>query len=259
MIEGNPPDVDIALKPVVPLPVSVFDKTRIIAGDGTTLPLSIGALKVGLGNNWRAITRMDKADFTNEYYLALGVVGCGKSDVNADLKVLLRYCKKKGELGNATKTEIRGAYGYDNGIFDSTGKWKPEVIKGREAEIARLESRPSKGSPINLDNWDDVYKDAIKKQTGLLDVANIDLEFAWISANDMEWPDFSCAPSRNAIKNWLAINMPGNGSLRNDFIKLQWSKRLSPGKKTPTPVLGADEEIAPGVDQGLMSKLGYDD
>jgi len=217
--------------------------------DDYDLPVSEDSLRVGRSHTWYPVTK----DFNKVFYACLKVVGITSIEAQSAIASLGRF-KGRPIL---SAPQVRGAYGYEKGVFTDRGRFDGHVLERVRSDISVLvdaglvaadggagSSRMLAGGVIDDALWGQMYVDAISKSEHLPDQAVIDREFGWVFANLMRWPTFDTAPSKGAVNSWLIMHMPGNGSLLNDFVKTQWTRRLSsrPLKETiRVPGLSVDD------------------
>jgi hypothetical protein len=226
--------------------------------DDTLLPVTYGSLLEAQLHKW--YTPVDRV-FNSIFYAALRSVGVLMEDANPAIALLSRH---KQAL-HLTAAQVRGVYGLEKGVFTSQGRFLLESDWERDLLAARAKGGSAGRHPgpfaNNLDVWDQIERDGSTACRGKSDQANIDVEFRWIRANLAEWPDFSQAPSRGAIKDWLEINRPGAEALKRDFLTLAWKRRLPPGDRTPKASSGVfeedkvEDESLREYDQGLEDRL----
>lgn len=195
--------------------------------DGTELPITYGSLSEALRHKW--YSPIDST-FNAIFYAALKSVGVLLVEARADIGLLSHHRRALG----LSASQLRGAYGLEKGVFTSAARfldsrWERDLL---EARIKQGNGGRHRGPFAgNLEVWNQIERDGSLACRGKLDQVNIDVEFRWIRANLAEWPDFGKAPSSGAIKDWLEINRPGNESLKRDFLKLAWTRRLAPGDR----------------------------
>ena len=105
-----------------------------------------------------------------------------------------------------------------------------------------------------------VEADAVESGAGKPDRVDIQSEIEWVAANLAEWPDFTKAPSKSAVKWWLAVTK--DAALARAFW-MEWaSKRLAPGdaagrrKAKSTLDEGVKAEDAAVDEEALKRRLG---
>lgn len=223
------------------------------------LPVSEDSLRIARSHTWYPVTK----DFNKVFYACLKVVGITSSEAHSAIADLSRF-KGRPIL---SAPQVRGAYGYEKGVFTDKGRFDRGVLKRVRSDISVLvdaglvaadggsgSSRMLAGGVIDTELWGQMYADAISKSEHLPDQAVIDREFGWVFANLMRWPTFDTAPSKGAVNSWLIMHMPGNGSLLNDFVKTQWTRRLSsrPLKETiRDPALSVDDTRGSDADAAV--------
>ncbi len=213
------------------------------------LPVSDESLRIARSHTWYPVTK----DFNKVFYACLKLVGVSSVEAGDAIADLGRF-KGKPVL---TAAQVRGAYGLEKGVFTEDGRFDDAILKRVRADISVLveaglvvpeggagSSRTMSDGVIDSALWGQMYADAISNSEHLPAQELIDDEFGWVYANLMRWPKFETAPSKGAVNSWLIMHQPGNGSMLNDFVKMQWTRRLSsrPPKDAPrVPSLSVDD------------------
>lgn len=234
----------------------------VTMSDGTVLPITWDSLLEGRQHVW--YTPIDGV-FNVVFYSALRSRGVMKEEVQPAIALLTRHRRALG----LTAAQLRGVYGLEKGVFGRHGRFLSESASESNWERELLESRQQRGDgkrqvgPFGCDPdvWDHIEADASLACRHKLDQVNIDVEFRWIRSNLGEWPNFSKAPSRGAIRDWLEINRVGGEALKRDFLKLAWTRRLAPGDRQvkKTAVFEEDaveDEALSEYDESLEERLG---
>ncbi len=161
--------------------------------------------------------------FRSAFYAALRLLGLNVQTVKADIRLL----NKASCLLGLTPGQVRGAYGLAKGIFGRHGKFlssdshsKADVDDSVKSLVCRL---------FDESNWLSVVESAMSAKAVLPEQVQLDEEFRWLRANLVGWPDFTKAPSGGAVNDWLILNDPEPNKALIDFVKLAWTKRMSPG------------------------------
>lgn len=228
--------------------------------NGAELPITYGSWRGACLHQWYEPDRV----FNRIFYAALKAVGVENAVGNHDLSVLARYRQALA----LSPAQVRGAYGLEKGVFDNTGRFRAGVESDSDWDREILEARKKSGDKQCLpgplgddpDDWRRIEADASAACLHKPDMADIDTEFRWIRSHLAEWPDFKGAPSRGAIKDWCEINRPGNEALKRDFLKLAWTRRLTPGDRRPTKPSVFEEDAVDDValaeyEDGLEDRL----
>ena len=204
--------------------------------------------------------------FRSAFYAALRPLGLTVETVKADIKLLN---KASHHLG-LTPRQVRGAYGLAKGIFNRQGKF----ISINSHSQAIIVDATVDATKVNTDcrlfdetNWLQVVESALSAKDGLPPQVQLDEEFRWIRSNAYGWPDFKRAPSAGAVNDWLILNDPEPNKALIDFVRLAWTKRMSPGDtKQKKAVFEEDvhdsvDDVSAGVaDKDLADRLfGGDD
>lgn len=229
----------------------------------TELPVSSRSLDLSRRCKWPAISR----SFNSVFYRALADVGVAQDRAHRDIVLLSSL---RSGLG-LTEREVRGAYGIEHGVFGADGLFVrrgfvgsgdgSDYVEGPDYNAMLLaagqdDERVTTG-PFTADQWPAIEIEALAACSGKKDQVDIAEEYRWIRANLYEWPKFGKAPSRGAIKEWLAISRPGNEAWMRDFLDTQRVKRLSPGdggaKKRAAKAFAEDEtgDVEKGADEHM--------
>lgn len=220
--------------------------------NGATLPITYASWKGARQHEW--YKPLDRA-FNMVFYAALKAAGVEMYGVgNHDMAVLARYRRALA----LSKEQLRGAYGLEKGVFGHNGRfldadWDQQLLKARKKTPDKQRHPGPFGD--DPDVWNQIEADAVEASKHKRDQVNIDTEFRWIRSHLGEWPDFSKAPSRGAVKDWLEINRPGNDTLKRDFLKLAWQRRLTPGDRGATKPAAFEEDV---VDDTALTKYEGD-
>lgn len=249
-------------QPVASLPAACSpepDDSLITCTCGVELPLNAEALAAGRMFSRYSVNR----PFNRVFYQLLLGIGIHCDEARKDIYLLSAH-KKHMKLA---PIQVRIAYGVYRGVCSA----KTGLLSKR-----RIENVPVDDSGVALDlqvgdsrllagftkeDWPILEAEALTVALELPEAATTSKEFSWIRAKLYQWPEFKDAPSQGAIGTWLAISRPGNESLLRDFVKLDWSKRLSPGErvgKDRDPLRmdqGADDKHSTEHDAELNARL----
>jgi len=223
--------------------------------DGVVMPISQEAVDVARGGRWYPLDQR----FKRVFYRALWKYAGVKSDrVRQDIEKLLRHRTGLGLDGR----QVRGAYGYEKGIFTASGQFAPVCQQDEDLDLALMSVDPKERKDaerrpdgFGVDEWGSISAEALKACRRKVETVDIGLEATWVHAQLFEWPDFRRAPSKAAIKTWLALHRPGNESLLRDFLKVVWAKRMSPGDKAPKATAFREDDVAVERDEERAAEL----
>jgi hypothetical protein len=174
--------------------------------------------------------------------------------VRADMVLLLRRAKEFG----LSRHEARLLYGFERGVIGRSGRF----LKVADVDFAtRLDERlvfdgrreRKLGRRFDADDWGMIEDEALACCRKLPDQADRELELAWVGTRSREWPEFKTAPSRMAVKFWLAMNDPGRAdTFERDFFRSLYFK--APARPASAPPQSSEDE-AVAVDSELHDKL----
>lgn len=198
-------------------------------------------VRMAVRERWLSVARQNRfyhvsKPFKRVYYRALAARKVVFTDAHEALKMISRH---KTHL-RLNVNQVWGIYGLECGVFDVTGRFMPEF-----GDLA------SSGRGVAVGDWPLIREEAIQVAAGLPDRADVKEEFRWIDSRMFEWPDFTTAPSRTAVKQWLALNDPVNPdpALYREFFKVSMSKRLTPGDASGKLKAATFEEDEDGTDE----------
>lgn len=192
---------------------------------GTELPITMKWFEIGRCFDFYTPTR----GFKTLFHRALMSLGLDHQKAIDDLKLLSKH-KRHLKL---RKPQVWGLYGLQHGVFDANGRFKPEF-----GELG------TSGMPVSSGDWPLIIAEANRACGPLPETACIQDEYRWIVSRLYEWPDFTTAPSRTAVKYWLALSDPINRdpSLLREFMRVSLSKRLSPGDPSAKSMSSFEED-----------------
>lgn len=202
------------------------------------LPVSRAALEFARSDHWSLFT--PGANFTRSFYDAVCTV-VPRGQVLADVRVLLRSRRRL----KLSEVQARVAYAFEKGVFTPDGGFKASTVE--KAKWGAVRRGLGNGGSLaqvpvfGVEEWDEAQYRAIQASKGLPDRVSSEAESTWVMANLFEEPDFLKAPSRCAVKTWLAISRPGHEKLQADYTKMWWTKRLTPGDRTRKTPFDDDE------------------
>lgn len=201
------------------------DGDQLVSEDGTVLPLKRSSLEVCRTSAlWRP--HSEGQAFKRVLYDALKKVGYGGGAVCKDMEVLLRRAREFG----LSRHEARLLYGFERGVIGKSGRF----LKVADVDFgARLDERlvfdgrreRKLGRRFDADDWSMIEDEALACCRDLPDQADRESELIWVGTRSREWPEFKSAPSRMAVKFWLAMNDPGRAdTFERDFFRSLYFK-----------------------------------
>lgn len=236
---------------------------------GEVMPIRKSTLAAALRYSWFEVNR----EFNGVFYRALDKAGVSWEETRSAIALMGRHAE---ELGLSDR-QVRGAWGIEKGVFNKAGDWKYEVFGvGNRAAVKAMVMKAGGGvkqravgsteagwygGVFRASEFRFLIDDAVKLSKGKPDRVGIEEEIEWVAANLLEWPDFGTAPSRSAVKWWLAVMM--DKSVARDFWSSWLSKRLAPGdvrgRRVRASALrepGEAEALDAADEESLRSRLG---
>jgi len=203
------------------LGVDPADDTLFVRHNDVELPVRVCDVYWAKRFDWYNVT---SKHFRSTFFAALRLEGLNVQTVRADIRLLNAASVHLG----LSSSQVRGAYGLAKGIFGHSGRFI-SADNHRRALVVDSAAEVVSCRLFDESNWLQVVESALQAKQDLPDQVQLDQEFCWIRANAVGWPDFSNAPSAGAVNDWLILNDPQPNRGLIEFVKLAWTKRMSPG------------------------------
>ena len=206
----------------------------LVGKDGKQLPVHGSSVRFvkefGSWSHYKAGTA-----FNSLFWRALRSVGWSDAEHKAPFGMWLRYAKEFG----LSSFWARLVWARERGVLGDGG-WlflRPPERGGVIAETrgSGTDSPKRKRRRVFVqEDWDMIMGDALSVVDQLPDEAEVLDELRWVVLRLREWPEFKRAPSRFAVKLWLAANDPGGAeSFERELLRLTLRHRLDEdGRKT---------------------------